>query len=231
VAVAPTMRSTMAVTLRAGLWILHTPLVFILILTGVLQDSMIRLFLTVGSKYYRLIELPEASFGLIGAGFAMIGFVAAPLAQRLVQKRTLRFNFSLLALMVWLSMIGISVAWPVYGLLFVVPVAFSMSFLQFFLSHYLNEMVDSSQRATVLSFKGLAFNVAYGGIGLLFAALMRGLKLAEGIPAMPSESQSNVVFAQALGWFPWYFAVTMVALVLFAKSRLRKSKPPSPLNA
>lgn len=34
-------------------------------------------------------------------------------------------------------------------------------------------MVESSHRATVLSFKGVAMNIAYGSVGLLFAALMR----------------------------------------------------------
>lgn len=39
-------------------------------------------------------------------------------------------------------------------------------------SHYLNAITDSARRATVLSFKGLVFNLGYGALGLLFAGLV-----------------------------------------------------------
>ena len=44
----------------------------------------------------------------------------------------------------------------------------AMFLLGFFVSHYLNQVTSSEQRATVLSFKGLSFNLAYAGIGLLY---------------------------------------------------------------
>lgn len=223
VAVAATIGSTIRVTLNAGKWILHTPAVLVLIVAAVLFDSMIRLFLTVGSQYYRLIELPEATFGLVGAGFALIGFVAAPIARRLVESRTKLFNFALLAVIVWLGLLGLTRAIPVFGVLFVIPFAFGMSFLGFFLSHYLNAMVESSQRATVLSFKGVAMNIAYGGIGLLFAALMRYVRSGTGAHGSISEEQGLAFFAEALQWFPWYFLATMVLLAVFARWRLNRA--------
>ncbi len=48
------------------------------------------------------------------------------------------------------------------GIALLAPILLSMRFLQFFLSHYLNELTDSAHRATVLSFKGLSMNLAYG---------------------------------------------------------------------
>ena len=69
----------------AGVSILRTPVALFVILGGVLIDSVIRLFLTFGSAYYRLIDLPEASFGFIGAAMAGLGMLVAPLAKHLVQ--------------------------------------------------------------------------------------------------------------------------------------------------
>ncbi len=51
----PTIGTTIRQTLGAGRWILTTPVVLFLILAGLCMDSVIRLFMTVGSNYYRLI--------------------------------------------------------------------------------------------------------------------------------------------------------------------------------
>jgi hypothetical protein len=51
----------------------------------------------------------------------------------------------------------------------------------------------------------LAFNLAYGGAGLLFAGLTRLL----GKYNAPDE-----VFTKALGWLPWYFIATVAGLAI-----------------
>jgi hypothetical protein len=204
--------ATWRATIAAGRWILGTPLALAVILAGLCFDSIVRLFLTIASNYYRLIALPDAAFGLIGSGFAVLGFFVPALARRLVARGTMRENFTLVAGIVLVGLVGISRVWPIYGLLWLIPLGVSMSLTGFFVSHYLNEVVtDSRQRATVLSFRGLAFNLAYGGVGLLFAGLSRGLN-GLGTP--------DFVFAQALGWLPWYFAAT-VALLAIAFRRLK----------
>jgi hypothetical protein len=206
--------ATWRATLGAGRWILHTPAALIVILAGLCFDSIIRLFLTVGSNYYRLIALPEASFGLIGAGFALLGFFTSSLSRRLVEKRTPRVNFGLIAGLTLTGLIGIACAWRGWGVLFVVPIGVAMSMLQFFVSHYLNETVtDSSLRATVLSFRGLAFNLAYGAVGLMFAGLSR---------ALSGAGSQDAIFAQALRWLPGYFVLTVLALALAAARLSRR---------
>ncbi len=203
---------TWRATLAAGRWIVHTPLALGVILAGLCFDSIVRLFMTMTSNYYRLIELPDATFGLIGSGFAVFGFFVPALAKWLVARGTKRGNFALVAALVLIALSGVARIWPIYGLIWLVPLGIAMSLTQFFVSHYLNEVVTNSrQRATVLSFRGLAFNLAYGGIGLLFAALSRALS-GQGTP--------EAVFGEALGWLPWYFAAT-VALLAVAWRRLR----------
>lgn len=198
--------ATWSATVEAGRWILHTPLALGIILAGLCFDSVVRLFMTIASNYYRLIALPEAVFGLVGSGFAVLGFFVPVLARRLVKQRTMPTNFALVAGLVFIGLLGIAQAWPIYGLLCLVPLGIGMSLTQFFVSHYLNDAVtDSRRRATVLSFRGLAFNLAYGGVGLLFAGLSRALH-GEGTP--------EAAFAKALGWLPWYFVATVVVLAI-----------------
>ena len=62
------------------------PLALFVILAGVLLDSVTRLFLTFSSSYFRLIDLPAASYGLIWAGLGALGFVVSPVARRMVQR-------------------------------------------------------------------------------------------------------------------------------------------------
>lgn len=208
--------ATWRATLAAGRWILQTPTALVVILAGLCFDSIIRLFLTLGGNYYRLIKLPEASFGLIGSGFALIGFFTPRLSKWLVAHGSKRTNFAIIAALTMLGLIGISFAWPLWGVLLVVPFGIAMSMMGFFVSHYLNEAVtDSARRATILSFRGLAFNLAYGAVGLLFAGLSRSLSGA---------GTQEEIFAQTLHWLPWYFAGTVVALAL-AAARLSRPRP------
>ncbi len=209
---AVSVRTTWRVTLATGRWILHTPLALGVILAGMCFDSIVRLFLTVASNYYRLIALPDAVFGLIGSGFAVIGFFAPVLARRLVSRWKIEGNFTLVAALTIAGLAGVSLIWPIYGLIWLAPLGVAMSLIQFFVSHYLNKVVtDSRQRATVLSFRGLAFNLAYGVVGLLFAGLTHFLG---------KHSPPDLVFVKALGWLPWYFAGS-VALLALAWSRLQ----------
>ena len=193
-------------TFETGRWIAHAPLAFGVILAGMCFDSVVRLFLTVASNYFRFIAVPEAAFGVIGSGFAVIGFLTPALARRLVGRWNISRNLALVAALTLAGLLGVSRIWPIWGLLWLIPLAMAMSLTQFYVSYYLTgPSRDARQRATVLSFRGLAFNLAYGGAGLLFAGLTRLL----GKYNAPDE-----VFTKALGWLPWYFIVTAAGLAI-----------------
>jgi hypothetical protein len=87
--------------------------------------------------------------------------------------------------------------------------------VNFFVSYYLNSIAKHENRATILSFKGLAFNLGYGGVGLLFAGLFRLIKTGGGLV------NDETVFARALVWVPVYFALTLLLLAI-AGWRVRK---------
>jgi len=176
--------------------------VSLLLLAALLLDSFVRLFLTFASNYYRLITLPEVWNGVLGAGVAVLGFLVAPLARRMVTSRGAARNFSILFVLVFVGLAGLAAAVPVYGVWVLLPLGAAMSGLQFFTSYYLNQWTHSSMRATVLSFRGVAFNLAYGAVGILFAALTGGLRAEN-----PGASE-NEIFASALVWLPGSFVLS-----------------------
>jgi MFS family permease len=161
---------------RAGTWIVKTPVALFVISAGVLMDSVVRLFLTFSSSYFRIIEIPEAAFGLIGAAMGGLGLVVSPVARRMVATNSLARNYALLAVTVLVGLIGVACRWTHWGVIFILPLAGAMMALGYMVSYYLNAIVDSSHRATVLSFKGVAFNLGYGFISLLFALVLRAVR-------------------------------------------------------
>jgi hypothetical protein len=161
---------------NAAAWIVKTPVALFVITAGVLIDSVVRLFLTFSSSYFRIIDLPEASFGIIGATFGGLGMVVSPLARRMVKSNSLARNYALIAITVLVGLIGVALRWTYWGVIFMVPLGGSMMALGYMVSYYLNAIVDSSHRATVLSFKGVAFNLGYGFISLVFALVLRAVR-------------------------------------------------------
>ena len=202
----------------AGKWILHTPIALFAIVGGVLIDSVIRLFLTFGSVFYRLIDLPAASFGIIGAAMAGLGMVVAPLARKLVLSGSLLRNYTILAGLTMLGLVGVALKIPLWGVLFAIPLGAAMTVLGFIISNALNAVVSSAQRATVLSFKGLVFNLGYGLSSLLFAL---------GLRAMRDTGDADQAFASAIEVLPLWLLFTLIVLALgFWKNRAALRVPP-----
>ena len=212
-------------TFTAGRWILRTPFALVIILAGVVFDNCIRMIITLNSQYYRLIDLPEATFGLIGSGLATLGLVMPRIARGMVQKHTPAFNLGVMGGLTMIGLVGMTFFWPIIGLLPLIIIV-AVSYLDnFFQSHYLNRITDSQQRATVLSFKGLSFNLAYGLIGVLYSLLLAYLSLqaTAGRPEISNVQLENLVFTKSIAWFPGYFLLTMLAVLVFARWRLKNT--------
>ncbi len=219
------MLQAIKLTLQAGSWILKTPFAMVIIFAGLMFDNCIRMVITLCSQYYRLISLPEASFGLIGSGFAVLGLVIPRLAYKMVDRHSPSYNLGIMAVLTGLGLIGMTFFLPVIGLFPIALLSAVMYLGRFFESHYLNRITASHQRATVLSFKGLSFNLAYGLIGLLYSILLAFLRpqLAATLPGLDRLELENAVFIESMGWFPWYFVLTMIALLVVARRQLKNS--------
>lgn len=189
-----------------------------LLLCAVLFDSTVRLFLTFASNYYRLIGLPEFVNGFLGSTYALLGFIAASLARRLAAKYSAGTVFTLVGFLILAGLTGLCFATPVWGLWVVLPIGLSMPMLQYFLSNYLNAWTDSSLRATVLSFRGVAINLGYGLAGIGFAAVTAGIRSSD--PAL----SENALFSKALVSLPTVFLLgAAILLVIIRRTPATKS--------
>jgi hypothetical protein len=219
------MANAFKLTLKAGLWILKTPWAWVLIVVGLIFDHVIRMMVTLTSQYFRLIDLPEASFGLIGSGLAVLGLFIPRVALKLVERHSPKFNLGIVTGMTLLGLAGMVFFIPLFGLIPVVLISSVMYMQGLFLSHYLNQITDSQHRATVLSFKGLSFNLAYGLFGLFYAFLLKILRsqALNSNPTLWGQALENKVFINSVAWIPWYFILMLLPAVIFARRFLKNS--------
>ena len=213
---AGTVGKSFAATLRSANWIVRTPAALTILLLAVGTTSFVLLFYCLQSQIYRGLGIPDADFGYIGATISLLGILMAIACERMVKGWTPSQNFGFVGAIVLLG--GIALANPVAGWLGVaclLPILFSMRFIQYFVSHYLNLITDSAQRATVLSFRGLSVNFAFGILFLLFSLLTTQIE-ARGIG-------TDEAFDIAISWFPWVFAASSVAIYTFSRLRNRRS--------
>lgn len=196
---------------ETGGWVWRTPAAFNIVLLGVVFDSIIRLFLTVSSNFYRLVGIEEAWYGFIGTTASLLGLLTAGLMERMASQRTLRENFSWVAILTFVGLVFAAFPQPGFtGVALVMPLMLAIRFLQFFQSHYLNAVVDSSRRATALSFRGLTLNLAYGGMTLLFGWHTGWLQTSLKLPADDPQ-----LFAASLEAWPWWFLGSLAAALLW----------------
>ena len=201
-------------TLRTGGWILANPLVLVVIAAGVLFDQPIRQLLVVSSQLYARIEIPELFFGTISACTAVIGLFAAAPMRRLATLQSPRANFWLLVLTVFLGLCGTALLIPWWGVGFFMLLSLSMRLLMFLQSHYLNQLVDSKHRATVLSFRGLAVNVSYGLMSLAFAAAVTAVERAA------PDTDQGFAFDRVVQLLPGYFVLLVAGFLFWSRCRV-----------
>jgi MFS family permease len=217
------VRNVFRLTWASGGWIVQTPMALAVILFGMNFDHVLRMLVTMTSQYYRLIDLPEAGFGLIGSGIALLGIAVPRIAREMVAR------FSPVGNVLWVTGLSLASLWgltrfvPYLGVLPMVMVFVTMMLTSFFTSHYLNRITASHHRATVLSFKGLAFNAAYGMIGLLYAALIT--QLSHGVQEAHAQWSVSLVedeaFRRSISWFPWYLTIVLILVTLICWCHFR----------
>jgi len=214
----PGISQAFALTIVAGKWILTTPLSLCLILSGLMFDHIIRMVLTLNSQYYRMIDLPEASFGLIGAGIAILGLLVPALARIAAERISIFSNFLIMCALCFVALAGMAFLIPYWGLVPALLTMVVMIMNNYMLSHHLHRITESHQRATVLSFRGLSYNLGYGALGLLYAALIAALEKSQSLQTMALNEADTAdwTFAQSLLWFPGYFVLFALILSVFS---------------
>lgn len=200
------LRSAVKLTLETARWVATNPRTRIVILIGLAIDSIVRNFATLTSSYYRLIELPEWTYGFIGAILGVIGWFVPGLAKRLNERFSTLVNLAFAAVASLIGLAALVPGWPVFGLIPAMFLMTLMGFLGFTVSRALHKEADSSRRATVLSVKGLAFNLGYGLFSLGFSRL---------IASFPTETADGAL-RNGLLWQVPFFAALVVCLFTWA---------------
>jgi MFS family permease len=220
VSVRATLARSWRQSVAAGQWIWLTAFPFGVILAAMVLDSVVRQFLTLASEYWSVIELPIASYGLIGSGMALMGVFVPRFARILADTYSPVQNFVFVGVGVLLGLIGLSMALPYWGILPTILLYAGIQMTGYFVSRYLNETAPSEQRATVLSFRGLSTNFVYAAVALLYAGLIVSIR-ADHLPVVEGGGAAveDAVFVESLGWFPGFFLV--LSLCVFLSHRFR----------
>ncbi|CAA6680102.1 MULTISPECIES: MFS transporter [unclassified Lentimonas] len=224
VSVRATLAKSWRQSIAASRWVWLTAFPFGVFLAAMVLDSVVRQFLTLASEYWNVIDLPIASYGLIGSGMALMGAFVPRLARLLADKYSPLQNFLTVCVGVLLGLVGLSMAIPYWGILPTILLYAGIQMTGYFVSRYLNDVAPSEQRATVLSFRGLSTNFIYGAVSLMYAGLITSIRSGyEQAGESGGLAFEHTVFVESLGWFPWYFLVTVC--VVFMLYRLRFGKP------
>nr|WP_324259430.1 MFS transporter [Cellvibrio fontiphilus] len=199
-------------TLSTARWVLTNPKTLVVIAVGVLLDSIVRNFATITSSYYRLIELPEWSYGFLGAASGVLGWFVPGIAKRLNARFSMLGNLALIALLALVGLLALVPAWPFYGLIPALLLMATMGLLGFTVSRVLHQEADSARRATVLSVKGLIFNLGYGLFSFGFASLL----------AVLPDSPEGIALRNALLWQIPFFVLLAGGLLVWAFYYLKR---------
>lgn len=197
---------TLATAKRA----LTTRSIAVVLVGGVLIDAVARNFATLNSSYYRLIDIPEWAFGLIGSLIAVGNWFLPAIAKRVNRSRTTFASLVAGGVVTALLLALVAPAWPWVGVLPAMLLMMMLGFVGFTVGRFLHSVADSSERATLLSVKGLIFNLGYGAYSLAFSGLLA---------AMQKSGAGDAAFPRALAWQAGGFVVALAVYVAVVKCR------------
>lgn len=213
------------ITLDGGRWIIGTWFVLWVMLFGMLFDGVIRMTTTLSSQYYRLVNIPESLFGVLGSTVAILGIFIPRLALKIAENRPPRDALALTAFLALVGLWTMNFFWSHLGIIPALITSSAMYFNGFFISYYLNRETASKNRATVLSFKGLIYNVSYGVLGVAYALVLKTHRAAlesVSMGAVDSVAMENQVFMDVFVCFPLVFMAGLTVMVLFSFLTFKK---------
>ncbi len=192
-------RAAWRLTLRTAGQAFTTRSIALVLLGGLLIDSVARNFATLTSEYYRLIGVPGWAFGFIGSLIAVGNWFIPSIATRVNRRFTPIGSLTAGGVVAAAALFLLAPAWPWAGLLPAICLMMLLGLVSFTVSRFLHGVAESGQRATLLSVKGLVFNLGYGAYSLGFSLLLAGL-----------GKQGAAPFQQALFWQAGFFTAALL---------------------
>lgn len=203
--------ASMELTLNTAKWVLSTPYVLFIMLYYSLFEHTSRMFLTMNSQYYRAIDIPIIYFGFIGAGISVLKILLAGRSRRLAENMAPKTFIALMGIATMATYYWISLGWSIYGVIPALILIFIIMTMNIFISYLLNKKTESHNRATVLSFKGLMFNLGYVLIGMLYAYYYKLLSQNY----TEEQIEQHIDFIASLSSFFYYFTFLFIAISVF----------------
>jgi len=203
-------QSALRLTVRTVVMAVRTRAVLLVVAGGLLIDCVARNFATINSGYYRMIGVPDWAFGLLGSMVAIGNWFVPGIAAWVNQRLSPTGALAAGGLVTGGALFLLPPAWPWAGLVPAMILLMMLGYVGFTVSRHLHHVAESSQRATLLSVKGLVFNLGYGGWSLVFSGLLFGVK-----------TQGEAAFQQALLWQAGIFALVFAGFVVVAVGRNR----------
>lgn len=200
-------QSALRLTVRTIAMAVKTRSVLLVLAGGLLIDCVARNFATINSGYYRMIGVPDWAFGLLGSLVAVGNWFVPGIAAKVNQKRSPTGALMAGGVVTLVALFLLAPAWPLGGLVSAMVLMMMLGFVGFTVSRHLHHVAESSQRATLLSVKGLIFNLGYGCWSLVFSGLL-----------VAAREEGNAAFQHALLWQAGIFAIIFSGYVL-AKMR------------
>ncbi|MFP4541976.1 MAG: MFS transporter [Opitutales bacterium] len=201
-------------------WLASNRFLLFVVLSGLIIDSVARQYVILNSEYYRLIGLPEFSYGFLSAALAAAGFLFAKFNRYLADRHAPLSNLLILSAILVFGLVGAAFHLPYVGVVFVPFIVLMFSSVSFLQSTYLNREADSSMRATLLSFRGLASNLGLALASQLYAVLIWSLK--QNYPDQSGDELQQTVFADALAWFAPSYLVLLGLVLLGGRLFIRR---------
>jgi MFS family permease len=201
-------QAAMRLTLQTAMKAFTTRSIAIVLLGGLLIDSVTRNFATLNSEYYRMIGVPGWAFGFIGSLMAVGNWFIPGIAARVNRRCSPTASLALAGLAAAAALYLLAPAWPWAGLLPAMFLMMLLGFVSFTISRFLHGVAESHERATLLSVKGLVFNLGYGIYSLGFSLALTGL-----------GKQGAGAFQRALFWQAGFFALALLGYIAAARLR------------
>lgn len=205
-------RRALQLTLKTARMAFTTRVIALVLIGGVLIDAFARNFATLVSVYYRQVGMPEWSFGFVGATIAVCNWFVPGIAARVNQRFGTFGALAMGGVGVGIGLFALVPAWPWVGLLPVFLLMSLLGFTGFTIGRHLHAHAKTEERATLLSVKGLVFNLGFGSVSLGFSAVLAGL-----------GRDKPGVFSQALLLQACVFVILLAAFLWFTRREARAS--------
>jgi predicted MFS family arabinose efflux permease len=148
---------------------------------------------------------------MIGSVIAVGNWFVPALAMRVNERCKPPVALALGGAVAALALAGLVPAWPWLGLVPAMILMLILGFVGFTVSRHLHREAESHQRATLLSVKGLVFNLAYGTYSLVFSLTLAGF-----------GDRAGGAFQAVLAWQAGLFALAVAGFALYAIRASRK---------